>query len=1128
MIRKILLLAMLLAVIPGMGWATNGGQTSNPMAVLQMQDTLQEGLTRVEALTAQLDESAARTWQSQSPEQALLRMLSDESLEEAQRALWQTALQNEEAGMEHIRGALERMATARGTPARLKEQQDRLQTGLSTIGDLSPETEIREIESELTQQQIRRTQLGVELEQKRQTLTRLEEQFRSQPEGIEQLNRELEALRQGSNGLSQPTIETPQQAAQFTAMRRAEARLIAAQLDQQTLMPRIETLRLEIPAIEFELSWINRRIGQLEQEMDARSTEELRGLRIDLQRLIDREPDAEQRFGETITALRLAFDRIGQTQSRVRVLQARRDEYTRIESDLQQTLANVNERLEVSGLTEALGGLFMEEQRRLRRLEDFQLTARSLERDLAQSRLRAISLRERLRLAPTEVMFHADDPASAELARLEQLSISAQLHVEEALSEQLRQLEKRARDNAALVEELQRILRETLLWWPSHIPVGLPWLQTIPAATQDLIEPESWLEIRRALRHITLERPVSMILSLIPVIALYMLGRRVPGHLRLLAEKRQYRFVDNIKLTLQALGWSLLRALPVPVLLLITSKRLSALPDPGYGIEVLVMVMFTVASWWLAAHLLLLFTAPHGVGAAHFNWNALMLRRLRKNLLWLLPSLFCLLVLLALSFGHPSETVLDVFGRMGLLVFIALIGFLLWRLLAPPAENQTLPFSEHRRRLIRFLLSGYILALLILTLAGYLLTVSELLSRTIDTVVILGLVWLGYSLAARALILSETRLRVRRMREQKAKAATTEPGHPGAEGGLDIPTPQLSIEDVNQQTRSLIRVMVGGATILALLFAWSELLPALAWLDGITLWSRTIMVGETEVISRVSLQDFLLAILLGFIFTLAARNLPGLVEILLSRSTFMDTADRYTITTLLRYIMAVVAVISVFSLLGLRWSELQWMVAALTLGLGFGLQEVVANFVSGLIMLFERPVRVGDTITIGEFSGTVARIRTRATTIIDWDNREILVPNKNFITERLINWTLSDTTTRLVISVGVSYSADVDKVRDVLLDIANANEHVMKDPGPTVFFLRFGDSALSFELRVFVSQLRDRMITLSELHTEVIKRFRREGIAIAYPQMDVHVRDLQGLASRNKDGQEPEKPQLGA
>src|SRR5690606_36429327 len=170
--------------------------------------------------------------------------------------------------------------------------------------------------------------------------------------------------------------------------------------------------------------------------------------------------------------------------------------------------------------------------------------------------------------------------------------------------------------------------------------------------------------------------------------------------------------------------------------------------------------------------------------------------------------------------------------------------------------------------------------------------------------------------------------------------------------------------------------------------------------------------------------------------------------------------------------------------------------------------EVVANFVSGLIMLFERPVRVGDTITIGEYSGTVAKIRTRATTIIDWDNREIVVPNKNFITERLINWTLSDTMTRIVLPIAVRYDADPELVIDTLTSVARAHPVVLPEPAPTALFLKLGESTLHFELRAYVAQLRDRLQTTSDLHREIVKAFRALDIPIAVPQMDLHIRDV--------------------
>src|SRR5690606_12734023 len=204
--------------------------------------------------------------------------------------------------------------------------------------------------------------------------------------------------------------------------------------------------------------------------------------------------------------------------------------------------------------------------------------------------------------------------------------------------------------------------------------------------------------------------------------------------------------------------------------------------------------------------------------------------------------------------------------------------------------------------------------------------------------VVICVVGLGYHLAARALILSETRLRLRRMREQREKAAAIESNSLTSDGGPDLPEPHLSIADVNQQTRTLVKVAAGASMVLALFWVWSDVLPALTWLDNYTLWERPI--NGTDDMSVISLQDVLLAIGLGWLFVLGARNLPGLVEILLARSTRMDGSGRYTVGMLLRYAITVVAVVTVFSRLGLRWAELQWLVAALTLGLGFGLQEV--------------------------------------------------------------------------------------------------------------------------------------------------------------------------------------------
>jgi potassium efflux system protein len=280
-------------------------------------------------------------------------------------------------------------------------------------------------------------------------------------------------------------------------------------------------------------------------------------------------------------------------------------------------------------------------------------------------------------------------------------------------------------------------------------------------------------------------------------------------------------------------------------------------------------------------------------------------------------------------------------------------------------------------------------------------------------------------------------------------------------------------------------------------------------LDEVALWNVTDVGADGNPIEEpVTLMAALLGVAALALTIVGARNLPGLVELGLLSRAGVDAASRYAVTSVLRYAIVGTGAIVGLGLLGLRWSQLQWMAAAFSVGLGFGLQEIFGNFVSGLILLFERPFRVGDVITIGDLSGRVTRIRTRATTILDFDNKEIVVPNKAFITGQLINWTLSDTTTRITIKLGVAYGTDPAAVHAVLRDAARENARVLADPEPATLFLAFGASSLDFELRVFVGTLGDRLAVQDEINGRVAALCTERGIEIAFPQLDVHVRNL--------------------
>jgi potassium-dependent mechanosensitive channel len=473
------------------------------------------------------------------------------------------------------------------------------------------------------------------------------------------------------------------------------------------------------------------------------------------------------------------------------------------------------------------------------------------------------------------------------------------------------------------------------------------------------------------------------------------------------------------------------------------------------------------------------------------------------------------LSLLALVRGQ--DLAIDTAGRALLMLFALAGGGLFWWLLAPgrvwsPRGGVVEPVRL--RQALRFALATLLLLILGLTLKGYVFTAGVLVRCLWQTGGVLLGVSLLHGLVSRWFLLGERRLALQRAEERREAARADAADCNDGELPVEAEVEQLDIQSIGAQTQRLVRALSATVLVLLLFWVWAEILPALQRLDEIALWSFSDKAADgSAIVAYVSLQAALIGAAALLLTVIAARNLPGLLEIGLLNRVSLDAPTRYAISTLARYAIVILGVLLGLSFLGMRWSQLQWMAAALTVGLGFGLQEIFANFVSGLILLFERPFRVGDIITIGEFTGRVTRIRTRATTILDFDNKEVVIPNKAFITDRLTNWTLSDSTTRLIIKVGVAYGSDVQKVHALLLQAAAECPHITRDPPARTWLLAFGASSLDFELRVFVPSIELRLLAQSDLHGRVATLLGEEGIEIAFPQMDLHVRDLPAAAA---------------
>jgi potassium efflux system protein len=354
----------------------------------------------------------------------------------------------------------------------------------------------------------------------------------------------------------------------------------------------------------------------------------------------------------------------------------------------------------------------------------------------------------------------------------------------------------------------------------------------------------------------------------------------------------------------------------------------------------------------------------------------------------------------------------------------------------------------------------------------------------------------------------------RRLAFKRALARRRAHAQEGGDGSLEVvEEPPLDMNEINQQSLRLskLTLMIGFALLLYLV--WADLLSVLSYLNQVSIWGSP-EEGTDLVTDTLSLADIFTAILIVGLTIMLARNLPGLLEVMVLSRIELKQGSSYAITSLLSYTIVATGVVMGLSSLGVSWSKLQWLVAALGVGLGFGLQEIFANFVSGLIILFERPVRIGDTITLGNLTGTVSKIRIRATTVTDFDRKEIIIPNKTFVTDQLINWSLSDTVTRVVLVYGVSYGSDHRLVHRLLREAADENGRVLADPEPQVFFMTYGESTLNFELRIYVNSLGDRLFATDEINCRVGELFAEHEVDIAFNQLDVWLHRPNGQARK--------------
>ncbi|MHC4809542.1 MAG: mechanosensitive ion channel domain-containing protein [Planctomycetota bacterium] len=971
------------------------------------------------------------------------------------------------------------------------------------------------------------------------------------------------------------------------------------------------------------------------REAEARQAEEeARAARI---RAARSHPVLQEFAAETeqLAALRTGDERLTlrtelareKTQERLTRLMAMAGEYEAIRT-----------RLQASGLNRATGALLRRQFDALPDAADLRQRVAAIDETAEEIALQAIEWRDaRDRQADTgrtvESLLAAIgdsgpvDPATTpqlrdvarELAAARADVLQALVRDADAFSDALVSLQVATRGLADATEAFESFIRERILWIRS-IPAARPiTVGDLRSAGAWLLDPAHAGDLAGSLGRVLRQRWIESFGWAAAIVGLLVLSSRARRSIRRLGgEVSSYR-TDSFGRSLEALVWTLVLTLPLPLILIAVGRLLGNALDAA-GIGRAFGEGFRLTALLLLPYLLLLQVfRPSGLAVAHFRWPGPAVAGVRRHLHWFIIAAAPVTIITVATEVHGDEAMQAAVGRTSFTAAMILMSVFFHRILRPHgplmAERLGQTPDSWLRRLVWIwfpLLVTAPLVFAIMAWAGWYYTALELQQRLQQTVMLLTVLTIANGFLMRWLFIARRRVAIdeaRRKREQliaEARSRATGEDEPPRETPPPVDEATLNLPAISAQTQQLFRTAIALTLVAVLYLIWVDVAPALRVLDRIQIYPRMAVVEESETAPSpllvdaraalhlaspgaaaaapggggggtspanaapanaaggsngasppagngsprttapgglplpptgggggdpaasggsdattamaadtpftLTLADLGVALLTIILTLIATRNLPALVEIAILQRLPVDAAARYAIGTVLRYVIVMVGLIVAAGAMGITWSKLQWLAAALTFGLAFGLQEIFANFISGLIILAERPVRVGDTVTVGGVSGTVTRIRMRATTITDWDRKELIIPNKTFITADVINWTLSDPTLRTTILVGVSYDEDADQVRSLLMDVASKHPGVLHDPRPQALFTGFGDSTLNFELRVFIASIDDLIAVRHDLHSGILAAFRAAGVEIAFPQRDLHLRSVGDLS----------------
>ena len=865
--------------------------------------------------------------------------------------------------------------------------------------------------------------------------------------------------------------------------------------------------------------------------------------------------EAREQLKRAHPAIRPLAEEREQLALRAKALQAESKEVDARAAETEALLAQVvqdfdkiTRRVNATGLTNAIGQLLRKHRGSLPSLRPYERDLRLRKDRISAVHLAMMELEDRRSELMGVDAIVADIMAAIDAGPNEEQRTMIRQAAEEAivtlrtdtdsllkdrdrLFDKLVDLDSKERDLVRTVERFEEYVDEKILWIKSGAVPDVGDIRHAHEALTWLLDPASWREVINSVGGTFRANAIPTAAGLLVLIVIWLASPWLVRLVREAGETVSKPSKDSMGRTIGVLFATAGLTVRWPATLWFAGWVIASPYDATDFSKAVTSGLNATAVIVLTLQSLRQLARRNGLAEKHFRWGARPLTLLKRHIAWLTAVLVPTFFIFATLELHAIETARSSLGRLAFVVAFLAIALFAQRVLRPagPILGPTLQRQPggwpHRLQHIWYPVALALpTALAIGAVLGYYYTSLYLATRLTESIwLLLGLIVVR-ALVERWLLLQTRRRAIAEARKRAALRTQQKEGEsatPGDTEAIVIPDDKLDFAAINSQTLQLVRVTLVVVGIAALWGIWADALPALGVFREVELWTVTQQVSETVPTADggtqvneytkpvpITLANLGLAGLVALITIVAVKNIPGLLEITILQRLPIDAGGRFAATAITRYAITVVGVIVAFTQLGVGWGKVQWLVAAISVGLGFGLQEIFANLVSGLLLLFERPIRIGDTVTVADISGTVTRIRTRATTIVGWDRKELIIPNKEFITGKVVNWTLSDSTLRLIIPVGIAYGSDTPLAREVLTRVAHEHPNVLADPAPRVIFMGFGDSSLNFEVRVFIGTIDHYLSTIDEVTNAIDQEFRKANIEIAFPQRDIHMRSI--------------------